>query len=82
MIVEQETELKQLHQEVDQLQAEKKEELGRSEKLAKELKGKLIMVGIIMGGLIPCNDSLRCLQNIAREPKDNSTRWSSSFRSK
>ena len=49
MLVEQDVELDQLCQVIDQLQEEEKKMAGWVEKLAKELKGKYIMLGVTAG---------------------------------
>ena len=46
MLVEQDTELSQLRQAIEQLRQEKAKELERADKLAEELKGEYLLVGI------------------------------------
>ena len=46
MFVEQDTELGQMRQAVDQLRQEKAKEAERADKLAEELKGEFLLVGI------------------------------------
>ena len=45
-LVEQDTELSQLRQAIDQLRQEKAKETERADKLAEELKGEFLLVGI------------------------------------
>ena len=45
-LVEQDTELSQLRQAIEQLRQEKAKELERADKLAEELKGEYLLVGI------------------------------------
>ena len=45
-LVEQDTELGQLRQAIDQLRQEKAKEAERANKLAEELKGEFLLVGI------------------------------------
>ena len=47
MLVEQDSELGQMRQTIDQLRQEKAKETERADKLAEELKGELLLVGII-----------------------------------
>ena len=46
MLVEQDAELGQMRQAVDQLRQEKAKEAERADKLAEELKGEFLLVGI------------------------------------
>ena len=46
VLVEQNTELGQLRQALEQLREEKAKEIGRADKLAKELNGEYSLVGI------------------------------------
>ena len=46
MLVEQDAELSQMRQTVDQLRQEKAKETERADKLAEELKGEFLLVGI------------------------------------
>ena len=51
VLIEQDAELSQLRQAVEQLQEEKAKESGRADKLAEELKGEYLVVGVT-GGVI------------------------------
>ena len=46
MLVEQDDELNQMRQAIDQLRQEKAKEAERADKLAEELKGEFLLVGI------------------------------------
>ena len=46
VLVEQNTELVQLRQALEQLREEKAKETGRADKLAEELKGEYLLVGV------------------------------------
>ena len=46
VLVEQDMELSQLHQAVEQLRQEKVKESDRADKLAEELKGEYLLVGV------------------------------------
>ena len=48
MLVEQDAKLDQMHQTIDQLRQEKAKEVERATKLAVELKGEFLLVGIIV----------------------------------
>ena len=58
MLVEQDAELGQMRQAVDQLCQEKAKEAERADKLAEELKGEFLLVGIIVGVTSLYNGSL------------------------
>ena len=48
MLVEQDAELSQMRQTIDQLHQEKAKETERANRLAEELKGEFLLVGIIV----------------------------------
>ena len=63
MLVEQDTELSQLSQNIRQLQEEEKK-TGRLKKLVEELKGEFFMVRVTTGVISWLDGPLQCLQTI------------------
>ena len=57
-LVEKDAKLGQMRQAIDQLRQEKAKETERADKLAEELKGEFLLVGIIVGVASLYNGSL------------------------
>jgi len=62
VLVEQDAELVQLRQAIEQFREEKVKESGRANKLAEELKGGHLLVGVTVEVLSLLNGTLQCLQ--------------------
>ena len=76
LLAERDAELGQLRKTIEQIQQEKAKESERANKLAEELKGGHLLVGVTVEVLSLLNGTLQCLETTVRGSRHSLMCWS------